>query len=56
MDVTPNQEIEGSIERKVLTLVMWYLPVIDRLKHIFSNARDVELLLWHVNGKTDGKI
>jgi hypothetical protein len=35
---------------------MWYLPVIDRLKHIFSNPRDAELLLWHVNRKTDGKI
>jgi hypothetical protein len=36
--------------------VMWYLPVIDRLKCMFSNPRDAELLLWHVNRKTDGKI
>jgi hypothetical protein len=35
---------------------MWYLLVIDRLKHMFSNPRDAELLLWHVNRKTDGKI
>jgi hypothetical protein len=35
---------------------MWYLPVIDHLKHMFSNPRDVELLLWHVNHKTDGNI
>jgi hypothetical protein len=26
------------------------------LKHMFSNPRDAELLLWHVNRKTDGKI
>jgi hypothetical protein len=52
----PNQEIEGSKERKVPTLVMWYQPVIDRLKRMFSNPRDVELLLWHVNHKTDVKI
>jgi hypothetical protein len=35
---------------------MWYLPVIDRLKCMLSNPRDAELLLWHVNRKTDGKI
>jgi hypothetical protein len=54
--VIPDQDIECSKERKVSTLVMWYLPVIDRLRHMFSNPRDVELLLWHVNCKTDGKI
>jgi hypothetical protein len=30
--------------------------VIDRLKRMFSNPRDAELLLWHVNCNTDGKI
>jgi hypothetical protein len=35
---------------------MWYLPMINRLKRMFSNLRDAELLLWHVNHKTDGKI
>jgi hypothetical protein len=54
--VIPDQDIECSKERKVSTLVMWYLPVIDRLRHMFSNPRDAELLLWHVNCKTDGKI
>jgi hypothetical protein len=28
---------------------MWYLPVIDHLKGMFSNPRDAELLLWNVN-------
>jgi hypothetical protein len=28
-------------------LVMWYLLVIDRLKHAFSNPRDAELVRWH---------
>jgi hypothetical protein len=27
-------------------LVMWYLLVIDHLKHVFSNPRDVELVRW----------
>ncbi len=55
-NVTPDHNIEGSKERKVPALVMWYLLVIDRLKHMFSNPRDAELLLWHVNHKMDGKI
>jgi hypothetical protein len=35
---------------------MWYLPTIGRLKHMFSNAREDQLLLWHVQQKRDGKI
>jgi hypothetical protein len=26
---------------------MWYLSAIDRLKCVFSNPRDVELVCWH---------
>jgi hypothetical protein len=26
---------------------MWYLPMIDHLKHVFSNPRDAELVCWH---------
>jgi hypothetical protein len=44
----PDQDNQGSKVRKVPALVMWYLPVIDRLKHMFSNAREAQLLLWHV--------
>jgi hypothetical protein len=35
---------------------MWYLPVIDRLKRMLSNAREAQLLLCHVQRKRDGKI
>jgi hypothetical protein len=41
----PNKE--DKMKRKIPALVMWYLPVIDRLKHVFSNPRDTELLRWH---------
>jgi hypothetical protein len=34
-NVTPDQDIKGSKERKIPALVMWYLSVIDRLKHMF---------------------
>jgi hypothetical protein len=32
------------------------VPTIDRLKRLFSNPRDAQLLLWHMKRKTDGKI
>jgi hypothetical protein len=51
-----DQDNQGSKERKVPALVMWYLPIIDRLKRMFSNAREAQLLLWHVQWKRDGKI
>jgi hypothetical protein len=35
---------------------MWYLPAIDRLKRMLSNAREAQLLLWLVQRKRDGKI
>jgi hypothetical protein len=38
---------EDNQKRKILALVMRYLPVIDHLKHVFSNPRDAELVRWH---------
>jgi hypothetical protein len=52
----PDQDSQVFKERKVHALVMWYLPTIGRLKHMFSNAREDQLLLWHVQQKRDGKI
>jgi hypothetical protein len=34
-------------KRKIPAMVMWYHPVIDRLKRVFSNPRDAELVRWH---------
>jgi hypothetical protein len=45
-----------GLKRKILALVMWYLPIIERLKRMFSIAREAQLLLWHVQQKRDGKI
>jgi hypothetical protein len=50
-NVTPDQDIEGSKERKVPSFVMWYLPVIDCLKYMFSNPMDAELLFCHMNAR-----
>jgi hypothetical protein len=35
---------------------MWYLPVIDCLKRLFSNPREAELMRWHAeNCKQNNK-
>jgi hypothetical protein len=38
---------EDKTKRKIPALVMWYLPVIDHLKYVFSNSGDAELVHWH---------
>jgi hypothetical protein len=40
-------DIGGKNKKKIPALVMWYLPVIDRLKCFFSKPRDAELVRWH---------
>jgi hypothetical protein len=42
-----NSDKEDNKKRKIPSLVMWYLPVIDHLKCVFSNPRDAELVRWH---------
>jgi hypothetical protein len=27
--------------------VVWYLPVISHLKHLFANKKEAELMCWH---------
>jgi hypothetical protein len=43
---------------KVPALVMWYLPVEDCLKRLFSNPKTTELMTWHADRleKSDGKL
>jgi hypothetical protein len=38
---------------------MWYLHVVDRLRAIFENAEDAQLMSWHASAertKHDGKL
>ncbi|XP_066165868.1 uncharacterized protein [Oryza sativa Japonica Group] len=52
----PSEATEGR-QRKIPQLVMWYLPVKDCIKRIYSNPRDAELMCWHEEGrKKDGMI
>ncbi|KAL4591304.1 hypothetical protein LXL04_004262 [Taraxacum kok-saghyz] len=37
--------------------LLWYLPIIPRLKRLFANAKDAKLLRWHAEErKRDGKM
>jgi hypothetical protein len=47
VDDETNFDKEDKKKRKIHALVMWYLPVIDHLKRVFSNPRDKELVCWH---------
>jgi hypothetical protein len=47
VDDENDSDKEDNKKRKIPALVMWYLPVIDHLKHLFSNPRDAELVRWH---------
>jgi hypothetical protein len=54
-----DDEEEGYTQRKILTLSMWYLPVIDRLRAIFRNPEDAKLMSWHASDermKGDGTL
>ena len=43
---------------KIPALVMWYQPMIDRLKRLFSNPNTAKLMTWHDDRplKNDGKL
>jgi hypothetical protein len=47
VDDKNDSDKEDNKKRKIHALVMWYLSVIDHLKHVFSNPRNVELVHWH---------
>jgi hypothetical protein len=44
VDDENDSDKEDNKKRKIPALVMWYLPVIDRLKRVFSNPRYVEMV------------
>jgi uncharacterized Zn finger protein (UPF0148 family) len=47
VDDKNDSDKEDNKKRKIHALVMWYLPVIDHLKRVFSNPRNAELARWH---------
>jgi hypothetical protein len=47
VDDEADLDTEDMMKRKIPALMMWYLPVIDCLKRVFSNPWDAELMRWH---------
>ena len=46
---TCNEEVDFYAQRRILALVMWYLPVVDHLRCLFANPEDAELMSWHAS-------
>jgi len=47
------------MQRKSPALSVWYLPVIDRLRALYGNPEDAQLMSWHASAermKDDGKL
>jgi hypothetical protein len=44
-------DMDEKKKSKIQALVMWYLLVIDRLKRLFSNLREAELMRWHAENR-----
>jgi hypothetical protein len=56
---TNDEGKEEGNERKILALMMWYLPVIHCLKRLCSSIRDAKLMIWYATTdghKKDGKL
>ncbi|XP_066347639.1 uncharacterized protein [Miscanthus floridulus] len=55
---TSNIEVDYYALRRIPALVIWYLPVVDRLRCLFANPDDAELMTWHASDerKDDGKL
>jgi len=50
-----NNEIDEFTKEGPSAKVVWYLPIIPRLKRLFANAEDAKDLRWHAdNRKCDG--
>ena len=45
------------MQKKIYALVMWYLPVVDRLRSLFAHPDNAKLMSWHASDehKNDGK-
>ena len=54
----PGDDVEGERPRKrVPAKVMWYAPIIPRLKRLFMNKKHAKSLRWHKEDrKSDGEL
>ncbi|XP_071695199.1 uncharacterized protein [Rutidosis leptorrhynchoides] len=54
----PTDNVDSDVsENGPPTKLLWYLPIIPRLKRLFANEKDAKLLCWHAkDSKNDGKM
>ncbi|KAJ9536558.1 hypothetical protein OSB04_un000257 [Centaurea solstitialis] len=51
------EENSNEVKNGPTAKLLWYLPIVPRLKRLFANAKDAKLLRWHAEErKIDGKI
>ena len=49
--------MQASREKRPATKVMWYFPIIPRLKRLLATARTTKLMRWHAEDRVnDGKL
>ena len=54
-----EEEVVSYAQRWIHALVMWYLPMIDYLRFLFTCPKDDELMCWHASDeckKDNGKL
>jgi len=40
--------VQAGREKRLATKVMWYFPIIPRLKRLFATTKTTKLMRWHV--------
>jgi len=54
-EVKDDDKEEDDMKKSPLAKVLWYLPIIPRLKRFYANVNYAKNLTWHANGrKCDG--
>ena len=48
-------KLDSKIKTGILFKVVWYLPLIPRLKRLFANPREAKRLWWHHDDRTADK-
>jgi hypothetical protein len=49
--------VQAGYEKRLAVKVMWYFPIIPRLKRLFAIAMTAKLTRWHVEDRVnDGKL
>ncbi|KAD5802761.1 hypothetical protein E3N88_14121 [Mikania micrantha] len=53
-----TDEVDDDVTKnEPLAKMLWYSPIIPRLKRLFSNENEAKLLRWHKDGRiNDGKL